>query len=264
MAQAQDQPSRHYLTQAGLTVALSQAIARIWPQVDVRNPGGTLPGFRRDAALLIRQFSRSSATVAARNYAQARRDAGIRSQFTVRPADVPNLEQIDKSLGWATSGLYDQTLLDPATSEVQVRGALDNARTQAEGVSARLVLNTGRETTVQAVTEDRQAIAWARETRPGACSFCAMLASRFAVYKSEQTAGRSANEKFIGEGEFKFHNHCHCIAVPVFNVYEPTAHARQWHADWYALKKELGHAPSLNQWRQHFEGRPVDGLTPKP
>ena len=82
-----------------------------------------------------------------------------------------------------------------------------------------------------------------------------MLATRGAVYKSDSTAGRTANEKFVGEGEFKYHNHCRCIAVPVFGVYEKTAEARAWTRQWHDLRRELGYSPSLLQWRQEFEGR---------
>lgn len=257
--QAPQQPvSDHYLTQSGLMLALEQAIQRVWPQVDVGNLAGTLPGFQQDMRVLIRQFSLSSAALAVRNYTRARREAGIGSSFTVRPASPAPAEQVDKAIGFATQGLYDRSLLEPTTSPADLKQALDNARTQVEGVSSRLVLNAGRETTADAVMSDRLAKGWARETRPGCCYFCAMLATRGAVYKDANTAGRSANKRFVGEGQFKFHNHCHCVAVPVFGQYEKTADARKWTREWHDLRRELGHSPSMYEWRRHYENR-ADG-----
>lgn len=265
-AQSSRQPvSNHYLAQSGLTVALVAAIARVWPQVDITRLSATLPGFRDDVQALVRQFSMSSASLAARDYSRARQQAGIRSGFTVRPASPPPIEQVDKALGFATQGLYDANLLQSTTEPDVVQVTMDNALTQVEGVASRLVLNTGRETTVGAVQEDRQARGWARETRPNCCYFCAMLATRGAVYKNDQTAGRAANAKFVGEGEFKYHNHCRCVAVPVFGQYEKTAEARAWTRQWHDLRRELGRSPSLLEWRRLHEGRDVGtGMSPKP
>lgn len=234
MAAAQGRPSSHYVSQAGLAVSFAAIIRRRWTNLT-----------RVDIYALLVQFARSSGTLAAEDYAFRRAAAGIRSRFTVPLADPPSPEQFASTLNW----VFDGT--DVYTAEQRAEGAL-----------TRLALQAGRETTVGAVKVDPRARAWAREARANCCSFCAMLAGRGAVYKSGQTAGRAANDKFVGEGEgeFKYHNHCHCIAVPVFGVYEPTAHARQWHADWYTLKRALGYSPSLNQWRQFHEDRAIAGL----
>lgn len=250
MAQQSQPVSDHYLTQAGLALALQRAIPRLWPQVDYRNLGGTLPGFRDDLRVLVANLARSSASLAARDYSRARREAGIRSTFSVRPAAPPAQEQVDKALGWATRNLYDQSLLAPDVAPEAVQEALDDAVRNVEGVATRLVLNTGRDTTIAAVQADSKATSWARETRPGCCYWCAMLASRGAVYTSARSAGQ----------DHEFHDHDKCVVVPSFGAFEMTAQARQWKADWYDLGRQLGHTPSLNQWRQHFEGRQIDGL----
>lgn len=256
-ATAPSPSSRAYATQAGLTIALERALARLWPQVDPTNLAGTLPAFKEQATLLVNRFSLAAAALAGQSYMTARRSAGISSPITLPAATVPAAAETQAALGWATDALWSIT---PTTARPQVDQLVTAATSKVDGVSSRLVLNTGRELTVQAVTQDRRAHSWARETRPGCCSFCAMLATRGGVYRSEGTAGRNANERFIGAGDFKFHNNCHCVIVPVFGLYEPPAHARQWAADWKTLADQLGHSPSLNQWRQHFESRPVRGL----
>lgn len=240
---AQAQSSSHYVSQAGLSVALGALISRQWAAFSAGSI--TRSELRLTLYALVTRFATASATIAATDYARRRRDAGIRSPITVPRAAPPTIQQFDANLNWALAPLQD---------------APQTAKQNLEGAMTRLSLQAGRETTVQAVQADPQARAWARETRDGCCSFCAMLATRGAIYKSDQTAGRNANERFVGEGEFKYHNHCHCIAVPVFGTYEKTAHARQWTADWNDLKRQLGYTPSLNQWRQQFEGRAIKGL----
>lgn len=222
--------------------ALATAIQRLWVGVDVTDTGSMLR-LRAQAAVLVNQFSLASASLAARAYSSERTAAGVRSSFTVPLASPPEREQVEKSLSWSTRNL--QTPPAPAELEPVVGQAVKDM----EAAASRLVLNTGRETTVEAVQEDRQARAWAREARPDCCAFCAMLASRGAVYKTENSAGG---------GQFKFHDNCHCQAVPVFGEYEPTAHARQWAADWLNLKRANGGTLSLNEWRRHIEGRPTE------
>lgn len=234
--------SEHYLTQAGLAVALIRLLGTLWPSVDARSLKATLPGFQHDAEALIHRFSLASATLAAREYERRRITAGIRSRFTVPVASPPSVEQMDKSLSWATHNLWNGDLLTAPPGDVQA--ALDTALTQTEGAAQKLVLDTGRATTVAAVEQDRQARAWAREARPNCCYFCAMLAGRGAVYSSAHAAGQ----------DHAYHDHCRCLVVPVFGKYEPSAHARQWAADWQRLKDEQG-SVSLLAWRRHFEGR---------
>lgn len=197
---------------------------------------------RVDLYALLTQYSNASAALAARDYSERRVAAGIRSQFTVPQAATPTPEHFANTLNWVYA--------DPAAMEERLQAAM-----------TRLAAQSGRETTLQAVKQDRKARAWARETRGACCYFCAMLASRGAVYRDELTAGKDANEKFTGDGAFKFHNNCHCVAVPVFGVYEMAANARQWAADWADLKKKHG-GVSLSLWRDHFESATTNDLQP--
>jgi hypothetical protein len=72
----------------------------------------------------------------------------------------------------------------------------------------RHTLNAGRETMRQAATEDPAAWGWARITDADPCKFCAMLATRGAVYKTSRTAGDETN---------RYHDGCACSVVAVFN-----------------------------------------------
>jgi hypothetical protein len=182
---------------------------------------------RAELYALLVQFSNASAALSVQNYTSERLAAGIRSRFTVSAAPPASPEQFANTLNWVYGG---------GTASIEQRLAASMTRLAAQ---------TGRETTIQAVKTDRQARAWARETRGDCCYFCAMLASRGAVYRSEATA------------KFEAHDGCHCIAVPVFGAYEKTADARAFTRQWHDLRRDLGHSPSLLQWRRHFEGRDV-------
>ena len=60
---------------------------------------------------------------------------------------------------------------------------------------------------------------YARQPEPGACSFCLMLASRGAVYASEEHATRVGAPGVVLRGrqkpKDKFHDNCNCRAVEV-------------------------------------------------
>lgn len=74
--------------------------------------------------------------------------------------------------------------------------------------AASLAADGAHQAIAAAAAQDPQAIGWARRLSPGACSWCAMLASRGAVY-SKATVG------FGGHGKA---GHCRCTAVPVFTT----------------------------------------------
>lgn len=108
---------------------------------------------------------------------------------------------------------------------------------------------------------DREGVVWARHASANACAFCRMLATRLAVYTSEDAAGqvvgrgqemsladrraRAAGRSRRERGRFmaggrrprgtralgeKYHDNCHCIPVPVRagDVYEPPPYVAEW------------------------------------
>ncbi len=70
---------------------------------------------------------------------------------------------------------------------------------------------------------------WCRVPERGACWWCLMLASRGAVYESEQTATGTAS------GGARYHAHCRCTAVEVLDGEPLPARARAC-VDWYTDK----------------------------
>ena len=70
------------------------------------------------------------------------------------------------------------------------------------------------------------------------------------------TAGRNKNDKFTGEGQFKWHDHCGCTAAPVFDPDDPhLRRAEDLYDQW--LQETQGHSgkAAVNAWRRYWENR---------
>lgn len=294
-------------------------VAAAWLYLDVSQMAKTLPDFTARIAALVHRFAPASATLAARFYREQRQAAGFTAPFTPRPADPPSLEQIGKTVSWATRDLWaigtevpptsrppiaqvatrpevapsplghvsteaqPASITSPAPHTVDVpplkhagsessavsptappvprtvasvpreqeisdeeRAALVQeivaaARTNLTGAVEKLVLDVGRDTIINSVAADPKAKAWARVPEPGCCYFCAMLATRGAVYNEESV-------------QFKTHDHCRCQPEPVFNAYEPTAQIREWQALWAETTRGVHGMKNMQKaWRKAFE-----------
>lgn len=63
-------------------------------------------------------------------------------------------------------------------------------------------------------TGNRGAVGYARVVDADPCPFCAMLASRGAVYRSDAFSG--SNDLFSGDNAFKVHDGCECTLEPIY------------------------------------------------
>lgn len=153
------------------------------------------------AAIALVRVYRSISAAAAASYYEAFREAaqaaGVPS--TVLASAIPD--------GQIATSLY-------VTARDALRGALaagqpavearSTAFVRASGAVTRHIVDGGRQTILDSVAADPEAVGWARVTDGNPCYFCLTLASRGAVYKSEQTAS------------FQAHDHCACVAMPVY------------------------------------------------
>lgn len=187
-------------------------------------------------AAIIRRYASAASALAVRQYQQERRAASIKQPFTPRP-QLPTMAQLGSATDWTLGTLYGNG------------GTRESAEANLITASERLVLNAHRDTIVANVEKDRQARAWARETSPGCCWWCSMLATRGAVYSSAAAAGKAAPkdgqmptglDETGAEFVNRFHNNCRCRVVPVFGAFEPTAHVREWQALWNKTMRPNG------------------------
>jgi len=216
--------------QSALADGIAVQVMQAWDALlDIYALKSTLPVYSAAVAALVQRYGSASAGVAADYYSAARAAAGVRGTQTVLLAEPAGVDQVEANVSWATRALWTAEPV-PGPAQVLVKGAAE-----------RLVLDAGRDTVIGAVHADRHAAGWARVTKPGCCYFCAMLASRGAVYRSQRSA------------QFHAHDHDRCMAEPVFGPYEMTADARQWQALWQSSTKGTSGSDAIRAFRAAYE-----------
>jgi hypothetical protein len=173
-------------------------------------------------------------------YSVARSVAAIPGNAPSLPIPGLNPEIVVKTLDSTGPGtlLHDIKLRNP------VVGAMQHAGVNLSGAAARLALQGGRTGVIESVQADPRALGWARITASHPCYFCAMLASRGAVYKTQQGAG------------FQAHNHCMCVASPVFRKEDvQSLVSGQLQADWRRVTKGYSGKEAIRVWRRYWDNR---------
>lgn len=167
------------------------------------------------------------------------------------PEDVADLDEdrVDANLNATGIASFKKAIRAGQNPE----RAVDTMAVNLSGASTTLVLEGGREVIHDAAMADDEAIGWARITDPDPCAFCAMLASRGAVYHSRATAGAAANKKFVGDGMFKFHNHDQCLAKPIFDPEdEALVVADELYERWLKVTRGAPGQKMIDSWAQYW------------
>jgi hypothetical protein len=167
------------------------------------------------------EWALASAAVAADWYDELRDTQHIRGRFEAIVEPLADLGA-EALAGWAA-----ESLLKPQPDVVE-------ARYRVEGGMQKRLVNAANHTVTHSAAQDPQARGYMRRTRPGACKFCLMVASRGAVYTKASS-------------RFACHEHCFCESVPAWagrgrpvDPYKPSDHpstpedrarVRQWIAD---------------------------------
>lgn len=210
--------------QSALTRLLLRDLRGLRRMINPARLPDTVPVWMSAVRALVGQYGAASATMAADSYNQQRDTAGAPGRFYAQPSGQTPDEQVDASLRWALKDLWRET-------DEPLAARLDQAQQRAEAVVQKLVADQGRATARQAADKDRSAVGYARAAALGSCAFCKLMASRGAVYKNAQTAGRDADARFTGDASVvKFHDNCHCSIIPVFRGqrFELSPHAAGW------------------------------------
>lgn len=216
-------------SQMALTSMLVDPLDAAWSVVNQNDPA-SMSEYIASVVALTKRFGLVSANRSAAYYEAVRKAEGFTSSFHVPLAPTAPLDKVTTSVRWATKDLWSP---EPSIEEIKAR---------VHAVTTKNVLDAGRMTVLNTANRDRRSHGWAREVEPGCCSFCAMLATRGAVYKSDQSAS------------FEAHDHCHCIAVPTFSAYEPTAQVREWQQLYKSSTRGVrGSANMRNAFRQAFD-----------
>jgi hypothetical protein len=216
----------------------------MWGAVDPVNVERAWPAVSRAMAHTVaRGYAASTASAA--TYLKAHAAANGVDLQRILTAPAINLEQLDTAL--RVTGPV--ALKRAAAAGMDPVNAARAAAVALTGSTSRLAANGGRATINATVAGSDQLVGWRRaleSARP--CAFCAMLASRGAVYKTSTTAG---------EGQH-WHDHCSCQPEPVYvHEGEPDEVLRlrdAWH------EHASGERDALNAWRRAYDGGNVHGV----
>ena len=169
-----------------------------------------------------------------------------------RPAALVDEGQLQATARWAAGTVLTRTPVSP----------LD----LLAGSMQRALFNESRETIIQN-SDAEPGARWARHASANACEFCRMVATRGAVYASESaastvggrgsTGGRGGGVRTRGNQAIgsKYHDHCHCIAVPVRpgQSYEPPSYVEEWEAEYTRARQAADGVDAksiLSAWRK--------------
>jgi hypothetical protein len=197
-SQVRSLTEKHRRAQLVLRAATLQDLLKLWPAFDINRIAQTWPAFEEAALLLVQARARTSTGLASTYYRGLREVIGVTGKATPKLI-TPRVDDVVAGLrivGPINAG--KQLALGRMASVVA-----QNTLVNLSGETTRHVLNAGRKTVEASVMADRQAIGWRRVTSGSACEFCAMLASRGTVYKSETI-------------DFSAHRHCACFPEPSF------------------------------------------------
>lgn len=208
--------------QAQILVAGRAASATVnaWRRlIDPHNLDATSAAWIEATAEIVRRSYSASATLAeayvdSLRYAETGKDPISFDRPTI------DLEAVRTS-----ANVTGPVALKTATARgVAVSEAAATAVVGASRSMARHVLTGGRETIISYIDADPEVIGYVRVASPKACSFCLMLVSRGAVYKTEASAeivGMTPRLRGSQEPGKKFHDGCGCTSKPIYRDNDP-------------------------------------------
>lgn len=185
---------------------------------------------------LVLPFTDAAGQVSAQWYLELRSEAGVKARFDPPSIPAPPQQQLEAGVRYALSPLFQPQ-----------RFIGSDALSLLAGFTQRMIANAGRETISASTAAETTRTYWQRVPRPGCCAFCGLMASRGAVYRSQDTA------------ESHYHDFCRCVAAPRFpdadNGYLDAVEQR--FSDQYKeVATEVGGSrdlkATLSEWRKEF------------
>lgn len=237
----------HRQAQLALRADVLADLTRLWTLFDQGDPQATFERFAAAAEILIRQRHGDSAGLARAYFERFRAAEGVDGTADPRLVDPPPPVLVRETL--RVTGLAGVTnAVQAGQSGVQ---ASRTGLVRVAGAVTNLVLSGGRRTLVESVRADRQAEGWQRVTSGSPCAFCAMVASRGPLFKTDRTA------------RFQAHDHCACSAEPYYRGSRPLATNTRLAEAWQAAQRQASAAgelkrgtsnDALNAFRRHLVG----------
>jgi hypothetical protein len=222
---------RQYILTQVNTLA-SEQISLLWDHAEALTDIDFAAFVRQAFPEVVTPFAATAADLAATWYDESPSP----TNYIAKPGALPDPKQLESSADWALGA--------------DGREAVG----RMQGTAQRAIFDSARDTIVSNV-ESESGSKWVRYASANACAFCALMATREAIYVSEHSAlrvvgrGKDFSHNFNADGTRKaggqaggvklrgtqklgdkYHDDCHCVAVEVRpgGRYEPPAHVRDW------------------------------------
>lgn len=241
---------------AALASRARREVATAWLKVALLPTERVAPIMSELLLEVADKYGTAAGSIAADYYDELRVAAGAPGRFTPTIAPLPEVERFEALARWGVGPMF-ATDPNPAKALSLMSGGL-----------SRIVLGVGRDTIADAVSADPTGPRYARHASANACAFCAMLATRGAVFTSAASAGavvgrgtdlatnigrtrgakakgvHARGERSLGE---KYHDDCHCTSVPVWpgQKYDEAPYVKQWRDAYANAPGEPGEAINL-------------------
>jgi hypothetical protein len=229
---------QHRLAQARLGALTATQMASLWRLLDPSALTDTVPAWLNASVRLVSAQHGASALLA-RRYFQAFRVAEVGAPLAGSLASPAFVEDAVRTSLMVTGPVRIERARrrgEPIAQAARI------ALSESARAAQRHTLTGGRDQLMSAVQGDSRAVGWARVTSGNACSFCALLAGRGAVYRGE------------GSADFHAHDGCSCTAEPAYSRTAPLPASSQQYAELYA-EAARGQSDPLNAFRRAYEGR---------
>jgi hypothetical protein len=231
----------HRLAQNRIAQQIVVRMHEAWVLLDPEDIDATVARWLRVTVPLI-QSQRVASAALAGQYMTAYRAAeiGLDGTFTPVLAGPAQVEALTTSLTVTGPVRIKQAM----GQGVRFLQAIEAAEVSSTGAAMRHGLNGGRSTITDTIAKDRKALGWARylrSTKP--CAFCALMAARGPVYKSQQSAN------------FEPHDSCKCQPEPTYHPDADWPTGSRRYAEIYdEVAKGLPRKEALAAFRHAIEG----------
>ncbi|OQW34502.1 MAG: hypothetical protein A4E20_10810 [Nitrospira sp. SG-bin2] len=296
--------ARHEQDQEAIAASLAVDLYPLWTMVDFQSLDKTMPMWLAGVLPRIKTA-----------YLQSQRVAAVFTQnvrFASLPLDeplhiaVPNVEKPlsistnafampDLGLGLLrdiTAPFETQRVATSLTVEANYKTKkampgledelMDNALVRSSGAAVKEAINGSRDVVKNITRIDQKLIGYARVTDSNPCHFCALLASRGAVYEEDSFSpendtrkeGRKSDADFtpnknapdLPEGfsdVAKVHNNCKCTLRPVYaksqSLDEAARYYRKGWKNVYNANPKMSSTGQVNEFRKWLKNNPYEG-----
>lgn len=286
---------RHARDQEEIAAQLAVALFPLWTMVKFQDLSGSMPAWLASVLPRIKTAYTQSQRVSA-IFAQNVRFASLPLE-TPLPISVPDVERPHglsvgafdmPDLGteklFSVSDAFDTERVSTSliiqadyNTKKQMPGPeqelMDNALVRSSGTAVKEVVNGSRGVINNINLRDKRTIGYARVTDSDPCAFCALLASRGAVYTSESFLQADQNftpnpngAKNLPEGfsdVAKVHDNCRCTLRPVYAKSQAMDAAAKYYRDaWddiYNSNSRLSNKKQINEFRKWLNKNPYQG-----